>query len=113
MPEPRLKAGLWVRALLRQAAAAGHTGAVLRRGDPDAGAVLVVLRDRAGGLAVLSQTRDAEGEPAWTRATGSVPVDQEAVDAYVARAERRDPDLWVVEFDGPNLSPPFPARLLD
>jgi hypothetical protein len=25
---------------------------------------------------------------------------------------RRDPDLWVVEFDAPDLRPPFEGRLI-
>jgi hypothetical protein len=46
------------------------------------------------------------------RATGVAPVDQDAVDAYVARQLRFDPDLWVVEFEAPDLRPPFEARIL-
>ena len=46
------------------------------------------------------------------RATGPEPVDQEAADAYLERATRRDPDLWVVEFNTRDLTPPFEARIL-
>jgi hypothetical protein len=108
---PRIKAGLWVKMALRMADLDGRSGAVLRKGDPDAGGVLVVLRGRAG-LAVLSQMRTAEGELGWMRATGPAPVDDEAADAYVARQVRFDPDLWVLEFDAPDLLPPFEARIV-
>ena len=111
MAEPRLKAGLWVSMALRMGDAAGRPGAVLRKGDPDAGGVLVVLRGREG-LVVLSQVRAGEGEPAWMRATGPAPVSQEDADAYVARQTGRDPDLWILEFEAPDLAPPFAARLL-
>src|SRR5208337_3158316 len=60
MSEPRLKAGLWVSMALRRADQAGRPGAVLRKGDPDAGGVLAVLRGREG-LCVLSQMRTADG----------------------------------------------------
>ena len=76
---------------------------VLRKGDPDAGGILLVLRGREG-MAVLSQVRVAEGAAAWIRGTGATPVDQEAADAYVVRQLRFDPDLWVVEFDFPRPS---------
>jgi hypothetical protein len=111
MAEARLKAGIWVRAALRLGDARGRYGAVLRRGDADAGGVLVVLRGREG-LAVLSQARAASGEMAWLRATGPAPVDQPSADAYVARQVRFDPDLWVIEFDSPDLLPPFEATLI-
>lgn len=109
--EARVKAGIWVSMALRLADIAGRSGAVLRKGDPDSGGILCVLRGREG-LVVLSQVRDAEGRPAWLRGTGETPVDQQAADAYVERQMRRDPDLWVVEFDAPDLKPPFEGRLL-
>lgn len=110
-PEPRLKSGLWVKMALRMGDSAACPGVVLRRGDPDAGGVLVVLRGRAG-LSVLSQVRTPEGDRAWMRGTGAEPVAQDAVDAYVARQIRYDPDLWVLEFDAADLRPPFEAKIL-
>jgi hypothetical protein len=111
MAEPRLKAGLWVKMALRMGDLGGRSGAVLRRGDPDAGGVLVVLRGR-DGLCVLSQMRTDDGALAWLRATGAAPVDQAAADAYVARQVRFDPDIWVLEFDAPDMIPPFEAKLV-
>ncbi len=111
MAEPRVKAGLWVQVALRLGNAAGRYGAVLRRGDADAGGILVVLRGREG-LVVLSQVRTGDGPVAWLRATGPAPVDADTADAYVARQTRTDPDLWVIEFEAPDLLPPFEAKLL-
>jgi hypothetical protein len=111
MPEPRLKAGLWVKMALRLADRDGRPGVVLRKGDADAGGVLVVLHSR-DGLCVLSQVRAADGAPAWMRATGATPVDQAAADAYVARQVRFDPDIWVLEFEAPDLTPPFEAKVV-
>jgi hypothetical protein len=111
MTEPRVKAGLWVKMALRMGDRDGRPGAVLRKGDPDSGGILVVLRGR-DGLAVLSQIRAADGTQAWMRATGTAPVDQQTADAYVARQVRFDPDLWVLEFDAPEFLPPFEAKLV-
>jgi len=111
MSEPRVKAGLWVKMALRMGDLAGQPGAVLRKGDADAGGVLVVLRGR-GGLLVLAQVRAADGSAAWLRGTGAAAVDQETVDSYIARQLGRDPDLWVVEFETPDLVPPFEARIV-
>ena len=109
--DPKVKAGIWVSMALRLSDIAGRSGAVLRKGDPDSGGILCVLRAR-DSMVVLSQVRDAEGRQAWMRGTGEAAVDQSTADAYVDRQVRRDPDLWVVEFDAPDLKPPFEARLI-
>jgi hypothetical protein len=109
--EPRIKAGIWISMALRMGNADGRFGTVLRKGDADAGGVLVVLRGREG-LSVLSQLRSGAGELAWMRATGPDPVDDATADAYVARQVKFDPDLWVLEFEAPDLLPPFEAKLL-
>jgi hypothetical protein len=111
MEEPRLKAGIWVSMAVRMGNASGRYGAVLRRGDPDAGGVIVVLRGREG-LCVLTQMRTNEGALAWMRATGAAPVDQEKADAYVARQVKYDSDLWVLEFESPDLLPPFEGTIV-
>ena len=111
MSEPRIKAGIWVSMALRMGNSDGRFGAVLRKGDPDAGGVLVVLRGR-DGLSVLSQLRSGAGELAWMRATGLDPVDDATADAYIARQVKFDPDLWVLEFEAPDLLPPFEAKLV-
>ena len=111
MTEPRAKTGLWVQAALRMGDLAGQPGMVLRKGDADAGGVLVVLHGRAG-VQVLAQARAADGSPAWLRGTGDGPVDQATADAYITRQVGRDPDLWVVEFETPDLAVPFAAKLV-
>ena len=108
---PRVKAGLFVSMALRLGDLNGRPGMVLRRGDADAGGILVVLRGMAG-LSVLSQVRAADGAAAWLPGTGAGVVDQETADGYVARQLRFDPDLWVIEFDAPDLLPPFEARIV-
>lgn len=111
MTEPRVKAGIWVSMALRLGHADGRFGTVIRKGDPDAGGVLVVLRnDKA--VSVLSQVRSGDGELAWMRATGPGPVDDATADAYTARQLKFDPDLWVIEFEAPDLLPPFEAKLV-
>ena len=106
-----MKARLWVQMALRLGDMDGRPGAVLRRGDPDAGGVLVVLRGR-DGLVVLSQVRAGEGDVSWMRGSGPAPLDQGGADAYVERQTRRDPDLWVLEFEAPDLLPPFEGRIV-
>ena len=111
MGEPRIKAGIWVSAVLRMGMLEGKPGLVVRKGDPDAGGVLVVLHGRSGNV-VLTQFRERDGDLAWMRGTGPEPVSEEATDAYVRKQVSYDPDLWVIEFDAPDYLPPFEGKLI-
>jgi len=111
MSDPRIKVGLWVQAALRMGQSDGRYGVVIRKGDFDAGGVLVVLRGHAG-LTVLTQIRDASGQPAWLRGTGEIPVEEAAADAYIAKQLKYDSDLWVIEFDAADYLPPFEGKII-
>lgn len=109
---PRLRTDLVARALLRQSGLDGRSAMLLRKGDPDAGGILVVLVGRNGEGVVLSQTRTTEGALAWLRGTGATPVPAEQIQAYVERQLKYDPDLWVLEIETLDFSPPFEAILI-
>ncbi|HTJ90296.1 MAG TPA: DUF1491 family protein [Acidocella sp.] len=111
MGEARIKAGVWVSAALRLGAAGGKPGLVVRKGDADAGGVLVILHGRSGNV-VLSQFRDAQGELAWMRGTGPEPVSDAATDTYVKKQVSYDSDLWVIEFDAADYLPPFEGKIV-
>lgn len=98
----RLKSGVWVSAQVRLCNRLLLPTYVVRRGDPDAGAILLKLRRGVGAWEVLSQTRRPDGGLGWTRATGPGPVDEAAADAYLARQQQFDPDLWIVEIEDPD-----------
>lgn len=96
--EPRLKSEIRVAALLRRAHAAGVFAVVVRRGDPDAGAIAVkvYLGERRARLFV--QSRDDEGNAAWREPFDSA-VEEEKIDAYLDKERRFDADLWVIEIE--------------
>lgn len=90
----RLPADLVVAALLRRTSDSGGFGAVLARGDAQAGAVLVVVSDRGGPERLLERGIGGDGRAALIDAT---PADD--LDGYWRRRRARDPDLWVVALD--------------
>ena len=100
MTAPRLKTDIWAAALLRRWN--NHTAVVatlVRRGDNDAGTVLLKISRLDGTATVLSQTMTAEGNRAWMRGTGATPVADAEAEAYIQRQRKRDPDLWVIEIE--------------
>jgi hypothetical protein len=110
--EPRLKTGIWVKALIRRCDLAAVAVAVVARGDGDSGAVLIKLNGRDHGCSVLAQARGQDGELLWMRATGAAPVIEADADSYIARQRRRDPDLWVVEIESPSPDTVLDGRIV-
>jgi hypothetical protein len=109
---PRLKTDILARALVRESARDGRSAMVLRKGDATAGGILVVLISRTGEGVVLSQTRTPEGDPAWIRTSGPSPLRAQDMQAFLERQMKYDPDLWVLEIESDDFSPPFQATLL-
>ncbi len=72
---------------------------VVRRGDSDAGTVLVKINCFEAGVTVYAQASTIDGEPAWNRGTGPKPVSEPEADAYIARQVTYDPDVWVLEIE--------------
>jgi hypothetical protein len=54
----RLKAGIFVRALIRRAEVAGASAYVARKGSEEAGAVFIKISRLDGTCTVLNQARD-------------------------------------------------------
>lgn len=94
-----LKTSFWVDALRWRAESAGASVYIARKGDPDAGAVLVKLLLPHGQARLLAPVRDFNGERAWSQPLGAEPVPESDVDAYAARRILQDADIWVVEVD--------------
>ena len=94
-----LTTGLWVSAQVRLCDIAFIPATIVRRGDPDAGTVLLKLNRFEEGVTVYTQATSMTDEPAWTRGTGPTPVSEAEADAYIERQVKYDPDVWVLEIE--------------
>lgn len=95
-----LKTDLWATALIRRAQVGGAFAAVVRRGDRDAGAVLVKIATLDGRARLYGAALNGEGETVWLDLSAGSLGDAEAdVDAYARKRADTDPDLWVVEIE--------------
>lgn len=108
MPAPRIKTNIWLGALRRRVEAAGGFATIIAKGEPDAGAVVLLLRGESGRTTALSRVNMGDGKVSWQ------PLYEDREDGDVAAREvlekRRkfDPDLWIVELDVAD-----PGRFID
>ncbi len=94
-----LKSEIWVKAHLRRCQSAGAFATIARRGNREAGAVLLKLTVAGVGVEVLARRRDQNGVQVWYPASGPEPLPEADADAYIARQIGYDPDLWVLEIE--------------
>jgi hypothetical protein len=101
----RLKTALWVAAYLRRCQVEGLSGVVRRRGAEEAGAVFVRISRLDGtsdlfGPAPQSAFEAAEGAArAFAPSLAEQPVPDAAVENYLAREVKFDPDVWILEVE--------------
>src|SRR5262245_15861386 len=95
-----LTTGLWVSAQVRICDRAFIPAAVVRRGDPDAGTVLLKLNRSGEGVTVYAQASPSGGAPVSSKGTGASPVSEGEADGSIGRQVKCDPDVWVLEVEG-------------
>lgn len=96
----RLPTRLWVEALVRRAEVSGASGFIVQHGDDERGDVLIKVARLDGTAAAYIPSMDMDGDRIFLNvAAEGVGPDEQEVDQYVARARKRDSDLWVVEIE--------------
>ena len=104
----RLKAEIFVTALLRTQNAQGRFATVLRKGQGDAGAIFVVVRAREGRLRLFvpAGQYDYHEDASERLFTERQIEDEAALKAFVEKEERFDPDFWLIEIEDDGLEAP-------
>ncbi len=94
-----MPSGLEVAGLVRRAEAAGDFAAILRKGDPDRGALLLLIGSRGQHIACFERVLSLYGDYEW-RSTG--PPDSASsieIAAFLEKRARFDEDFWAIELD--------------
>jgi len=97
-PTPRLKAGIFVRALIRRVQVEGASAFVVRSGAEEAGSLILKVAKLDGTVLVLNQVRNAKGELAWSQPLGGW-SDEARAAQWCDKQVKFDPDLWIVEIE--------------
>jgi hypothetical protein len=106
----RLPAHLEVAGFVRRVAAAGGFAAVIARGEPDSGTILLVLRDPRTNPRLFERMPQPDGDRPWTLNRTQDAENALEFEDYLTRRRAQDPDLWItqdpdlwiVELDSPN-----------
>lgn len=99
----RLKAEIWVKAYLRRCQVEGCAGFVVKRGDHDAGSILIRI-NRLNGQSILFapapiSLSDELGGHRFAARTPPDGLGDQQVDALIERTVSVDPDVWIVEIE--------------
>src|SRR3954471_19718280 len=100
--EERLPAHLEAAGLLRQAEAEGGFGAILKRGDADRGALILIIARRGEHCAILERGLVPDGSYRWQQVGPAKGADPAALTDWSQKRVRFDEDLWLIELDIPH-----------
>jgi hypothetical protein len=109
MSQARLATSILVGGLVRKAESEGGFAAVLAKGDPTAGSVLIVLVERGGDPRILERSLQPDGRYVWQQTELGNPAD---LRKFLDRRRGYDPDIWILELDVPSRER-FAAGMID
>ena len=95
----RLPSHVEAASLIRRAQSEGGFAAVLRKGDPDRGAITLIVRERGELRGFLERELGRDFTYNWSFKRLDAPSEGDSVADLVARKERFDPDSWLIELD--------------
>jgi hypothetical protein len=95
----RLPAHLEVSALIRQVEVEGGFAAVIRKGEREAGTILVILAENGGNSRAYERMPQPNGTRVWHCSIQKTTDNAEEFNNYLERRASQDPDLWIVELD--------------
>jgi hypothetical protein len=98
----RLKTGIWVEALLRQASINGNFGAVVHKGNEDAGQIYILFHRTDRTIDVLAPppgpAHDDDGNRRFELAFPQA-QDWQSLKPWLDKKRSFDSDIWVIEID--------------
>lgn len=84
---------------MRRVQAEGGFASVLHKGDPDRGAISLLIAERGEARTVLERRMSADFTYRWTAVPSSVALKASGWRDWVEKASRIDPDCWLIELD--------------
>ena len=96
----RLNASVEAAGLIRRTEAAGGFAMVLHKGDPERGALLIIIRSKGQYVACLERELSIDGAYRWAKTGPDDDGDSGGKLAeFLNRRTDFDPDSWLIELD--------------
>ena len=108
----RLKSSIWIQAQIRICSISNLSAYVMKRGDPDAGAIFLHLNKLNGNNLVYNQIRTISGQIAWSQSGRGTTLDDREAHDYLEKQKKYDPDLWILEIEDPEDKYKFDGIIL-
>ena len=84
---------------MRRAAAEGDFATVMRKGDEERGALILLISERGRHVASLERILDLDGTYRWARVGPTDSAGSLEIVDFLARRARFDEDFWAIEVD--------------
>lgn len=98
----RLPARLEATALIRVVESKGGFATVIKRGDADSGAIILVVTQRGQPKALIERRMAGNFTYVWTIVNRPQAGEPEKFHESTANHARSDPDCWLIELDIPD-----------
>jgi hypothetical protein len=95
----RMPASVEAAGLIRRAQGSGDFAAIIKKGDPDRGALLLVVSSRGRHVACLERMLSLDGGYHWRSVGPSESAGSDEIREFLAKRIRFDPDFWAIELD--------------
>ena len=99
MNDERLPASLEAAGFVRRAEAQGDFATILKRGDPDRGALVIAVTSRGRHVAFLERTLDIFQGYQWREVGPRDSTGSAEIADFLQKRARFDPDSWLIELD--------------
>ena len=98
----RLPAHLEAAGFLRGAEEAGGFGTLLKKGDADRGAIILIIGNRGRHFGCLERTLSRDGIYRWEQVGPARDAGAETMTDWSQKRVSFDSDLWLIELDVPS-----------
>lgn len=84
---------------MRRTESEGGFATIIQRGDPDRGAITLLVSQRGRIAAVLERRLGADFTYRWVDLSADRPFDEADWRDFIEKKRKFDPDFWAIELD--------------